>query len=63
MLLLGLGGDALGGGLLLERCGRGEGGGSAEGGGCGRHCGGMARLWKSWWTGSGIRELSEELRI
>ena len=44
MLLLGLWGDALGGGLLLEGCGRGEGFGSAEGERCGRHCGGKARL-------------------
>ena len=59
MLLLGLWGDALGGGLLLEGCGRGEGFGSAEGGGCGRHCGGKARLWRRWCFSGGNRELSE----
>ncbi len=59
MLLLGLWGDTLGGGLLLEGCGRGKGFGSAESGGCGRHCVGKARLWKSWKCGSGIGELSE----
>ena len=58
MLLLGLRGSALGGGLLLERCGRGEGFGSAEGGGCGSHCVGKARLWRSWRSGSGIGRLS-----
>ncbi len=59
MLLLGLRGNALGGGLLLEGCGRGEGFGSAEGGGWGRHCVGKARLWKSLRSGSSIGRLSE----
>ena len=54
MLLLGLRGGALGGGLLLEGCGRGKGFGSAaEGGGCGRHCGGEERVLEVvvvfWW--------------
>lgn len=53
VLLLGLWGSALGGGLLLEGCGRGKGFGPAEGGGCARHFAGKTRLWRSWRSGSG----------